>query len=311
MFCSGPCPAGSYCESGSSLPSPCPAGRFSSQPGATNSSCEGPCLEGHYCPLGSTSNTQIVCGGVDLYCPTGSAYPQLVTAGYYSTGGGPMTRSGQSLAELGFFALDGERHPCPAGSYGSSTGLSANDHFYPAALTSSPQSFPTESPSVQPTNSPTLLTNYPTFAISQLPAPTYEPTTTDQAVRKVFFCSGLCERGYYCPPNSTNSRQEPCPAGRYGASEGLGDMLCTNICPLGHFCELASASPALCPAGRYGSSLGLMTPLCSDPCDAGYYCPSGSLSKDQYECGGPGELPAVYYSHAPIIITSDAAAIKS
>jgi hypothetical protein len=34
-------------------------------------------------------------------------------------------------------------------------------------------------------------------------------------------CSGLCERGHYCPAGSVSSKELPCPAGRYGNEKGL------------------------------------------------------------------------------------------
>lgn len=53
----------------------------------------GPCVAGYYCSEGSTSPIAEECGGADKYCPQGSAVPQNVSAGHYSTGGlGPSTR---------------------------------------------------------------------------------------------------------------------------------------------------------------------------------------------------------------------------
>lgn len=42
----------------------------------------------------------------------------------------------------------------------------------------------------------------------------------------------------------------------------------------------------ICPAGRYGAIEGLSTPLCSGYCDInGYYCPAGSVSPYMKACG--------------------------
>ncbi|CAM9183066.1 unnamed protein product, partial [Ectocarpus fasciculatus] len=79
-------------------------------------------------------------------------------------------------------------------------------------------------------------------------------------------CSGLCEKGFYCPLNSTSGRQVPCPAGRYGATAGLADDHCTAICPMGHYCPLGSFEPVPCPAGTYGNVSGLTNAACSMQC---------------------------------------------
>lgn len=53
------CPIGHYCEGG--VMRMCPAGRYTSKEGTSDSACEGECYQGHYCPLASTSRTQIPC----------------------------------------------------------------------------------------------------------------------------------------------------------------------------------------------------------------------------------------------------------
>lgn len=73
------------------------------------------------------------CGNASVYCPTGSADPLAVGAGYVSTGGDEFTRmdrvscpatdgSGDSMYCPG----DGYSHVCPAGVYGSTGGLSSD-----------------------------------------------------------------------------------------------------------------------------------------------------------------------------------------
>lgn len=56
-LCSGECPLGHFCPSGSILAkaNKCPAGRYGSSRGLKTASCSGPCMEGHFCPIGSTS----------------------------------------------------------------------------------------------------------------------------------------------------------------------------------------------------------------------------------------------------------------
>jgi hypothetical protein len=69
------------------------------------------------------------------------------------------------------------------------------------------------------------------------------------------------------------------------------------ICPIGHYCPPATATPLQCPTATPGTSPGLKTPNCSGvpPCNAGdgrdcftksrcaagYYCPAGSHANSQ------------------------------
>ena len=79
-------------------------------------------------------------------------------------------------------------------------------------------------------------------------------------------CSGQCQAGFYCVNGSISNREEPCPAGRWGA------------------------------AGATDSA-------CGGPCDAGYVCPAGSTSPRQQVCGGtssycPGQSGTAVLSSA-------------
>ena len=74
------------------------------------------------------------------------------------------------------------------------------------------------------------------------------------------------------------------------------------ICPLGHYCPPATATPLQCPTATPGTSPGLKTSNCSGvpPCNAGdgrncfttaqcaagYYCPVGSHANTQV-CASP------------------------
>lgn len=77
--------SGSYCT-GPDKRQACPGGTFGA-PGAllTSAACSGQCVAGYFCTEGSTSSTASQCGGVDKYCPQGSASPQPVSDGFFST----------------------------------------------------------------------------------------------------------------------------------------------------------------------------------------------------------------------------------
>lgn len=78
-----PCSVGHYCQRGIEIK--CPAGTFGSDLMLTSPTCSGDCSPGFYCPAGSLNPIQCPIG---YYCPDGIM-----------------------------------KEPCPAGSYGSSTGL--------------------------------------------------------------------------------------------------------------------------------------------------------------------------------------------
>ena len=46
--------------------------------------------------------------------------------------------------------------------------------------------------------------------------------------------------GHYCSRGSTSRHEKPCPIGRHGAVEGLGDSLCSGPCKKAIDCPLGS-----------------------------------------------------------------------
>ena len=54
------CPIGSFCSTGASSATPCPAGTFGASIGLFTSACSGVCTAGWFCPPGSTTSTAVV-----------------------------------------------------------------------------------------------------------------------------------------------------------------------------------------------------------------------------------------------------------
>ena len=72
---------------------PCSLG---TRPSIDMASCE-PCAAGHYCARQDGDETEC---GAGNYCPESSSSPTPITPGYYGTGGGSTTRTGQAPCEV-------------------------------------------------------------------------------------------------------------------------------------------------------------------------------------------------------------------
>ena len=127
---SGVCPAGYYCPSGSGSET-CVSGTTLSP---TNQRCKHQCIDGPNCRvIADATSTR-------CFCPSGSAAASYVQPGYYAAGEGdhknPVETRDTELAcpatkycqggSCGDSSCDGSQHECPAGRYGSVTGLSSS-----------------------------------------------------------------------------------------------------------------------------------------------------------------------------------------
>jgi hypothetical protein len=109
-------------------------------------------------------------------------------------------------------------------------------------------------------------------------------------------CGGACTymSGYYCAAGSFSSTGLQCPAG-FACSTMSAPP---TVCKLGYFCPLGTSDTTqqLCSLGTYGATTGLQSPACSDICTAGYYCPPGSTNGTAAPCSGS----AVYCPQAAV-----------
>ena len=103
----------------------CPGGRHGGEDLEVGKFCEGACAKGHWCGEASTSPTQNRCGAPNVYCPLESSTPIYVSEGYYTDEDEPNdAKSSQQICPKGYWCEDGVRHPCEAGSFGETLGLS-------------------------------------------------------------------------------------------------------------------------------------------------------------------------------------------
>lgn len=157
-----PCPPGFFCP-GDGISHDCPAGRYGSDSGLSDSDCSGPCTAAFYCPLASVNSTSVVrllwslprvvlpvtrhdlsprmpadmqpCGSVDVYCPTESSAPLAVSEGFYSlpTTASPFLRHSQQQCERGRYCIAGQKVRTRCDSADAS--VQASRHHYPLTRT--------------------------------------------------------------------------------------------------------------------------------------------------------------------------------
>lgn len=290
-----PCPEGSYCGEGFTVPVLCPVGTYSNVTntigmGPSNNEGERNCMEcpaGYYCQLGSKN--PIECG-TSKYSISGQGCCDVCLTGYYC----PLNETSEE-AML--------QYRCPAGMY------------CPAGQGSIPTQYSNACPKGHFCIEATLLPE-------PCPNGTYNPNTGLKSSNECLLCppgyyceggksfiDGKCLPGYYCPQNSSISTQIPCPKrtyrDRYGAEDDQQCNICPNgfyceeatvnpiVCPPGYYCIIGSYEPESCPIGTYSNTSGLKEPEDCTPCPAGLYCdgigatqPSGLCDPGFYCTGG-------------------------
>jgi len=154
------------------------------------------------------------------------------------------TRFEQMECEEGYYCIQGIRSPCAPGTYGS------------------------ERLETNPACSGLCAPGY--YCLEASPSITQHPCgSSDLYCPEGSFTPTFVSEGYYTnedAPVTFRSYQIICPP-RYYCQKGLRFK---------------------CPAGSYGASEGLFDAQCSGICDRGHYCPAASIHAKEHECGGPG-----------------------
>ena len=226
--CSGLCPKGYYCPTGAynGTINRCPAGRYGSSTGLYTSACTDICDEGYYCPEGSTHSNEIECGVISMN-DFDFHFKHSINSGYLSD---IKTKNNFLATRYGYTSLVSLSNPnhvyCPAGS---AIPILCSNGYY-------------SSGGNRTTRVTQIACPMGTYCVDGIiydcPAGRYgrdEKLYTPE-------CSGLCQRGYYCPIGSTTRVQVPCPLGRYGDKEGLTNSLCSGPCNNPLDCPVGSTS---------------------------------------------------------------------
>lgn len=334
------CPKGSYCETVSSATkqTKCPAGKYGIAEGATSSADCIACPPGYVCRVGTDDFQKYPCP-TGHYCPASTVKPTQCPAGTYNPKTNAMSSAFCITCPAGFFCPIETTTPtiCPAGSYCPSGTAAGTDNLCPAGTYSGTK----KGSRLLSDCLPCTIGHYcdegattPTPAAEGYYIP-YMSAASINAAKKCppgYPCSGTgnydykgfaCDKGYYCPPGTTTSNSNPCPAGTYSDRTDLWDASQCTVCPAGYYCVAASqfATKVICPqgyycpvgtknsthypcpTGTYGTTTGLIADTgCTNctaggscgsgsstttTCDPGYYCPAGTTTSTPVEYRAP------------------------
>jgi len=295
------CSKGHYCPVDTMEPIQCHAGRFGNATQLPNSSCSGPCPAGYWCDVGTVEPSVLCSAG--HYCPEGTTERLQCPAGRYGSKRGYATYECEALCPAGYQCPVGAEsylfYPCTAGKYCPSSGsifelTCPQRHFCPMACAEPvPCSAGRYGNMVGQRDSTCNGACRPGFF-----CPEGSLTDIETNCPPSFYClEGAekplqCEEGFFCPWNSVGpnpfqcgARSLYCPTGRASpipVSEGYyGDRPRLNttaelmahtqtnqtICETGHFCD-GSGLMKPCVAGTYANDTGMVA---CQPCPIGSY----------------------------------------
>nr|XP_047130962.1 uncharacterized protein LOC100202447 isoform X1 [Hydra vulgaris] len=278
------CPSGFYCEENTGFNwKPCPPGTFSNKEGLHNSSScepcpngmycpyfnatapEGPCSAGYFCKVGSPSKAPLLnypptygpCPA-GSYCPMNTTNPIPCPRGRYSNYTHLKTFEDCSLCDPGYYCEGGQSHvsgECWEGFYCKLGSKFPN----PPEITelSGPCPIGTFCPNG---------TSYPlgcprgTFNDRRGQSKCEECCKGYFCLENSTKCEHLCPKGHYCPGNTKNPEDYPCPIGTYNNATGKSSIDDCILCDPGKYCPHSGAEKP------FGS------------CSSGWYCSRGAWS---------------------------------
>lgn len=291
------CEKGHYCFAGAKFP--CDAGFYGAKEGLTSKTCSGPCPAGYFCPSGTDDPHHHPCGNETLYCPVQSSQPLVIPLGSYGIGRSVTTQDAIVKCPAGYYCQFGQRFVCPGGTYGASQSLSSPQcsGLCPAGYycpTGSTKPLPCGAhrnkycPAGSSHPHSVLLGYYAVqevkgagFAAQDLCPPGYYCIDGVKSICTAgrfgsvsgstnSSCNGVCEAGYYCPAGSISPIQVACGG--------------VNV-----YCPRGSPEPSVVSIGHYTTSSNndnssafddykQQTRTSQSLCPPGYYCTGDGTS---------------------------------
>ena len=256
----GPCPKGFYCETGSSMPTHCPAGTFSNVTGLQIVDDCIPCPSSYYCESEGATGVTGLCD-----------------AGYYCDG--YATNARQNPTPPGYYSIAGSSAsvPCDPGFY--------NSLWFQSACVACPSGYYCSSNSMSTYTNICVPGSYcpgQTVTPIQCSPGTFSSTEGNYEHTQCLSCTP----GSYCDSYGLPTVSGPCDAGYWcsgGASVKSSANTLINVgpCPIGHYCLQGTDTPIPCPIGTFMPTMG--SNVCTE-CTPGYYCATTGLSAVTGQC---------------------------
>ena len=238
--------------------------------------------------------------------------------------GDGFTRTEEVECDEAHYCVGGERLACPAGRYGSETGLSdaacsgecAQGFYCPVGSISAkaeacaegtfgnatgleaqancfacPEGHACSEGSAEPTacQPGSAQPNRSQGECQPCEAGRFQP-------REAQLACDECGLGHHCATRSSIER--PCDGGSFGNATGLSSQDDCHVCPQGHACSLGATEATVCAKGTYAKDEGShRCTACEEGtyqgdegatacivCDAGFFCPEGSVVQIPASC---------------------------
>lgn len=316
------CPTGSYCLSGTVIPTPCPIGTYSSSNYNNElsdcvdctggeycysrglSSPQSYCAAGYYCPEGSDESTAEECPA-GYYCPFGSEAPTICPRGTYQAND---VQTSCNDAESGWYCPDegmSTQTVCPTGYYCANTATITpvacpeGTWSYIEGLKASSECMPCPYGKwCEWTSAGLPITSIADSQECVVLQYCYDVTSTGLTDTEMYLLD--CVDGQICAANTIVP--EYCAPGTYTNPAQVGPMSESNClsCPAEKYCPdwgLTETDLEDCPAG-YVCMGGAIHPSNLDDvtiklCPTGSYCPGSSrLASEAVE----NVCPLSYYN---------------
>ncbi|XP_064629316.1 zonadhesin-like [Lineus longissimus] len=286
----GECMMGGWCDGKEWIP--CPAGTYNPYNGSADPEFCLECPEGYFCPIRGMidyKNDTFLCPA-GFYCPNGtaSAYQHPCPAGTYNTSEGLTNEDDCEDCLEGHYCLEGtsdEGIKCPPGFYCKEGQPSGFVHSCPLGTWSDRVGLVNDSQcEVCPSGHfcPWGFPNQPSVKPIPCVPGTFNPF---EAMGHPLSCL-QCTAGWACPEVGLDEVTEPCIEGHFCPPGTIVPW--QYKCPPGAYTESTNATSSEdcdpCPPGTYCSWGTGLNYNGPQPCATGHYCPEGSPSPNRFPC---------------------------